>query len=203
MASYDHYSQHADRIRLDHIRLIRLPTSKFQFSSIFPKKARNILCKTDPDPDLIWMAWSGIGPRHLVQKQAGVQESLGPVSCRMPPACYQFPIFRLSCILPQYRRPRSYCVKPAQMQLGSGRLCQVLVKRIRSGSKPVCKNHRAHFWPMLPSHSGSGADQIQHIYWEYRTKKKFIISLADHGGRMRFVTADSIHRNVKNRWLPC
>ena len=51
---------------------------QFSFSSVFPKKARIRLCKTDPDP--IWMAWSGFGQTHLVWKQAGVQESSGPVS---------------------------------------------------------------------------------------------------------------------------
>ena len=50
-------------------------TSRIRFSSVFPKKARMRLCKTDPDP--IWMAWSGFGQTHLVWKQAGVQESLG------------------------------------------------------------------------------------------------------------------------------
>ena len=33
-------------------------------SSVFPKKARAILCKTNPDP--IWTAWSGFGQTHLV-----------------------------------------------------------------------------------------------------------------------------------------
>ena len=43
-----------------------------------------MLCKTDPDP--IWMAWSGFGQTHLVWKQAGVQESAGPVSSSTQPA---------------------------------------------------------------------------------------------------------------------
>ena len=29
--------------------------------------------------------------------------------------------------------------------------CQVLAKRIHSGSKPVCKNHQARLWPKLLS----------------------------------------------------
>jgi len=45
----------------------------------FSKKARTILCKTDPD--LICMAWSGFGPTHH-------QESLGPIFGRMQQACY-------------------------------------------------------------------------------------------------------------------
>ena len=37
-------------------------------------------------------------------------------------------------------------------------------KRIRSGSKPVCKNHPARFRPMLPSQSGPDANRIRHVY---------------------------------------
>ena len=46
------------------------------------------------DPDLIRMAWSGFGQTHLFWKQAGVQESSGPVSGRAQPARYQFPHFQ-------------------------------------------------------------------------------------------------------------
>ena len=35
------------------------PTSGIRFSSVFPKKAWGILCKTDLDP--MWMAWPGFG----------------------------------------------------------------------------------------------------------------------------------------------
>ena len=52
----------------------------------------------------IWMSWSGFGQTHLVRKQAGVQESSGPVSGRTQPARYQFPIFRLCSVLPQTPR---------------------------------------------------------------------------------------------------
>ena len=38
-------------------------------------------------------------------------------------------------------------------------------KRIRSGSKPMCKNRPARFWPMLPSRSGPDANGIRHVYW--------------------------------------
>ena len=54
------------------------PTSCVRFSSVFPKKAWVILCKTDPDP--IWTALSRFGHMHLIWKQAGVLESSGPVS---------------------------------------------------------------------------------------------------------------------------
>ena len=61
------------------------PTSRIRFSSVFPKKAWIILCKTDPNS-----TWSGLGQTHLVWKQAGVQESSGPVSGRTQPARFQF-----------------------------------------------------------------------------------------------------------------
>ena len=51
----------------------RFPT--FRLGCILPQTAQIILCKTSPD--LNWMAWSGFGLTLLVQKQAGVQESLG------------------------------------------------------------------------------------------------------------------------------
>ena len=83
---------------------IRLPASVS--GSVFPKNAWIILRKTDPDP--IWMAWSGFGPTHPVWKQAGMQESSGPVSGRTQPARYQFPTFRLCSVLPQTSRMISY-----------------------------------------------------------------------------------------------
>ena len=74
MAGYGRYSQHAARLYMPD------PTSHIRFSSIFPKKAQIILCKTNPD--LIWMVWSRFGQTPLVWKQAGVQESSGLVSGR-------------------------------------------------------------------------------------------------------------------------
>ena len=39
----------------------------------------------------------------------------------------------------------------------------VLAQQIWSGSKPVYKNHLAHFWPTLPSWSWLDADQLWHF----------------------------------------
>ena len=36
----------------------------------------------------------------------------------------------------------------------------------QSGSKPVCKNHTARFWPVLPNRSGPDANRIRHVYWD-------------------------------------
>ena len=114
--------------------------SRIRFSSIFPKKAWIILCQTDQVP--IWMAWSGFGQTHLVWKQAGVQESSGPVSGRTQPVHYRFPTFRLGSVLPQTSRIILSKTRPDLIKFW---LCQVLAKQIRSGSKPVCRNHRARF----------------------------------------------------------
>ena len=102
------------------------------------------------------MAWSGFSQAHLVQKQVGVQESSGPVSGRMQPAHYQFPAFRLGCGLPQMA-PIILC-KISPDPIWFWLTGHVLVKLIRFGSKPVCKNHPAHFCPLQ-------ADRIQHLYW--------------------------------------
>ena len=107
-----------------------IPTSCIRFSSLFSKKARIILCKTDPDP--IWMAWSGFGQTHLVWKQAHVQESSGPVSGRTQLARYQFPIFRLGSVLPQ--TSRIILCKISDLVLAD--CVRFWAKRIRSGSKP-------------------------------------------------------------------
>ena len=102
------------------------------------------MCKTDPDP--IWMAWSGFGQTHLVQKQAGLLESwAGPVSGKTQPSRYQF-------LIQFQTRLRSSADGPeiiVQNQPGSDLVLvdcvsQVLAKRIRS-----------RFWPMIPSRSGS------------------------------------------------
>ena len=50
------------------------------------------------------MTWSGFGHTDLVRKQAGVQESSGPVSGRTQLVHYQFPTFRLDSVLPQTSR---------------------------------------------------------------------------------------------------
>ena len=69
---------------------------------------------------------------------------IGPGSGKMQPACFLFPAFSL--VLFFHRRPRSYCAKQARLRFGFGWPCQVVAKQIRSGSKLMCKNHRAWFW---------------------------------------------------------
>ena len=120
------------------------------------------------------MAWSGFGQTHLVQKQswcAGIiwpgfcQEATGP----LPVLDFQTK-FRSSTDVPDnivQNQPGSHlvlvdCVRSWPNGPGpeaSRCVCQTMAKRTRSGSKPVCKNHPARFWPVLPSRSGP------HVYW--------------------------------------
>ena len=76
-------------------------TSCNWFGTILPKKAWIILCKTSLDP--IWMAWSGFFPNTSGPGASQCARTIGPCSGRMqlPAITYQFPTFRLSCILPQ------------------------------------------------------------------------------------------------------
>ena len=150
------YGQCAAKIGPDHVYI--------QFSSILPKKAWIVLCKTNPDP--IWMSWSGFGQTYVVLKQASVLESSGPGSGRMQLACYQFPTFRLGVhsstdildrIVQNLNQSGTYLVLAD---------CQVFAKQIWPRSEPVCKNHLACFWPTLLSQSRPDANQIQHVYWE-------------------------------------
>ena len=124
---------------------IRLPAS--DSVPFFQRQPRSYCGKTEPDP--IWMSWSGFGQTHLVRKPAGVQDTMDPVSGRTQPARYptSFPLSDSVAFF--HRRPGSYYAKTARIRFGPG--CQVLAKRIRSESKPACKNHPARFWPTLPS----------------------------------------------------
>ena len=131
------------------------PTSHIRFSSVFPKKALIILCKTDPD--LIWMAQRGFG-QTLVSRNHWAHFLAG---CNWLAA--SFPLSDLVVFF--HLCPRSRCAKWAQIQFSSGWLCLILAKGIWSISKPVCKNHPAYFWPMLLSQSRSDVSQIWHNYW--------------------------------------
>ena len=92
------------------------PNSRIRFGSVFPKKALIVLCKTDPA--LTWMAWSGFGRTRLVRKQAGVQESSGPVLAECNRTATSFPL--PDSVPFFYRRPGSYCAKPAWIRFSSG-----------------------------------------------------------------------------------
>ena len=113
------------------------PTYRIRFSSVFTKKPWIILCKTDPDP--FWTVWSEFGRTYLICKQAGVQESSDPVSGRTQPARYLFPTSRLGSVFPKKAWVILHKTDPDPIWMawsGSGKL-------IWSGSRQVCRNHRA------------------------------------------------------------
>ena len=128
------------------------PTSRIRFGSVFPKTAWTVLCKTHPGP--IWMAWSAFVQTHLVQQQAGVQESSGPVSDRTQPARYQFPTFSLGCILPQTARVILWKTGQPGPEL-------VLAVSGFGQTNPVRKQASVQD----SSGSGSDANRIRHVYW--------------------------------------
>ena len=79
------------------------PTFRIKFGCVFPKNAEIMLCKTGQDP--IWMAWSGFGKTHLVQKHAAgdVQESPGPVLAGRNRTVARFPLSDLvASVLPHH-----------------------------------------------------------------------------------------------------
>ena len=93
---------------------------------------------------------------------------IGPGSGRTQPASFQFLHFQTW--LRSFTDGSDHIV---QNQLGSDLVlvdCQVLARRIRSGSKPVCKNHirPASGYATLPIRSGSGPaclrDPLRRVY---------------------------------------
>ena len=113
----------------------------------------------------VWSGWPGqvLVKAHLVQRQTGVQESSGPVITEHNRPAARFPVSDSTAFF--HRRYRSYRAKPAPIWFGCDWLCQVLAKRIRSGSKPMCKGQWARFWPALLGRSGSEANRIRHVHW--------------------------------------
>ena len=74
-----------------------LPVPTFKFGSVLPQTSRIILCKTSPDPIQFRLTVSGFSQTDPARKQAGVQESSGPLlanasqpirtGCESDPAC--------------------------------------------------------------------------------------------------------------------
>ena len=72
------------------------------YSQLWPAYSQNQarlnkLCKTSPDP--IWMAW--YWPNRSGPKASWCARISRSSSGRMQLTCYQFPTFRLICVLPQ------------------------------------------------------------------------------------------------------
>ena len=139
------------------------PTSRIRFSSVFPKKARIILRKTDPGP--IWTAWhwSGFSQKHLVW-------SGSKPMCRNHRAQFLAGRNRSASSFPLsdpviffHRHPGSDCENPARIRFSSGCDC---VRFGPNGSGPEASrsasNQPARFWPTLPIGSGTF---IRHVDW--------------------------------------
>ena len=139
------------------------PTSCIWFSSVIPKKDQVLLCKTGPD--LIWMAWSGFGQTHLVQKQVGVHESLGLVLAECKQHTASFPLSDFVALF--HRQPGSYCAKPAWIRFGSGWLRQVWGERIQHVFWVTSTKCVFTIMPACLIHS---LLHIQHVCWVTSTK---------------------------------
>ena len=86
------------------------------------------------------LVWSGFGQMDLVQKQAGVQELLGPVPAE---CCWPATSFPLSdSVAFFHRQARSYCAKAAQIQSGSS-----CVRFGPNGSSPEASQCARIIWP--------------------------------------------------------
>ena len=116
-----------------------------------------------------------------------------PGSGRMQPVYYQFPTFRLSYVLLHGTYGLDHTV---QNQPGPDLVLadcvKFLVKWIWSGSKLVCKNHPARFWPTLPR-SRSDVNRIWRVYWDCTT----------HCSLMIFVRHVSINLCMRSSPLSC
>ena len=151
MASYSHHTQPESGgtiyARSDFLRLIWFRFSKGVLDHTvqnWPRSGLNGLVRFWPNAS---------GP------EASVQESLGLVSgrivLRMQPACYQFPTFRLG-LHSSTDGPDHTVQNQAgfNLVLADCLMFWPTTEMVWSGCKPVCKNHPARFWPMLPSWSG-------------------------------------------------
>ena len=135
-------------------------------ASVQPESGRIVYARSDfPHP--FQLRFSNEGVEHIVQNRPG--SDLGGLVRVWPNAsyleaswcagimwtCFWQDATGLLAVSVFWTRFRSSANDPdniVQNQPGSDLvLCQVLAKRIRSGSKPVCKNHPARFWPMLPT----------------------------------------------------
>ena len=110
------------------------------------KKVQILLCKTGPDP--IWMAWSGFGQTPLVQKQAGVQESSGPV-------------------LAEHKWPAAISHCQTQLRSSTASLDDTVQNQPRSS---LVLADCVRFWPNRPSPETSRSARIKwpasgHCFW--------------------------------------
>ena len=118
------YGQHAARIGPVRICQIWLPTS--DSVPFFQRRPGS-------DLDGLVRFWPTASGPDANQCASTIQ----PGSDRTQPARYQFPTFRLRCILPQTALIILCKTAPSDLVMAD---CQVWVKRVWSRSKSVCKN---------------------------------------------------------------
>ena len=111
-------------------------------------------------PSRVWSGWPGQGlAKRIWSRSRSVYRNHQDrflAECNQPTT--SFPLSDSVAVF--HRRLRSYCAKSVQIRFGFWLTGHVLVKLIRFRSKPVCKNHPAHFCPLQ-------ADRIRHLYWVF------------------------------------
>ena len=138
------------------------PTSRIRFGSVFSKEGMDHIAQNRPGSDLdgLVRVWpNASGPK--ASWCAGIiwpgfwQYATGPL-----PVSHFQTRFCSSADVPDnivQNNPGSDLVLAGCVRF--------LAKRIRTGSKPMCKNRPARFWPLLPSRSGPDANRIRHVFW--------------------------------------
>ena len=131
-------------------------------ASMQPESDQIILYARSSFPHLIWFSCgSYLNGLFRFRPYASGPEAnrsariIRPSSGRMQLAHYLFPTFssfRLGWVqLQMAQNPDHIVENQPGSSLVFGWLCQNVTWQIQSGSKPVIKNHQAHFWPMLQS----------------------------------------------------
>ena len=147
------------------------PTSRIQFGSVFFQRRPGSNCAK---PTRIRSGWPlQVWGKHIVFTSKPVyknhqawfwQKATGP----LPVSHFQTRL-RSSTDGPDHT---------VQYQPGSDLVlsdCQILAKRIRSGGKPVYKNHQARFWPTLPSRAVSDPACVLGICFRWCSVHRFSV----------------------------
>ena len=141
-------------------------TSRIRFSYVFPKKAWIILCEPTwirsgwPCQGLAKRIWSGsklVCSNHQARFLEGgnpratnflLSDSVAIIHTRRGSYCAKPARIKTS---PDQNQPGS---KPARIRFSSDSHVRVWPNGSAPEANPVCKNHPARFWPILPSRSG-------------------------------------------------
>ena len=157
LASCGYYGQRADRIGFG--SYTPDPTYRIRFISVLPQESMDHIAQNRPGLVRVWPNTSG----QETSRCAGIivpgfwKDATSPL-----PVSHLLTPFRSSTDVPdnivQSRQPGSVLVLADSIGFWPN--------GIRSGRKPMCKNHPARFWPMLPSRSGPDANRTRHVCWD-------------------------------------